>query len=46
MRAALFRGPQSIDVGDRPDPVIIEPTDAGRSVSGPGRDGVRAEMGS
>ena len=28
MRAALYGGPHSIDVGDRPDPVIIEPTDA------------------
>jgi threonine dehydrogenase-like Zn-dependent dehydrogenase len=28
MRAALFRGPGSIEVGDRPDPVIQTPTDA------------------
>ncbi|RKQ92996.1 hypothetical protein C8N24_2853 [Solirubrobacter pauli] len=28
MRAALFNEPRSITVGDRPDPVIVEPTDA------------------
>ena len=28
MRAAIFNGPRSISVGDRPDPVIVEPTDA------------------
>jgi threonine dehydrogenase-like Zn-dependent dehydrogenase len=28
MRAALFNGPGSIEVGERPDPVIEEPTDA------------------
>jgi threonine dehydrogenase-like Zn-dependent dehydrogenase len=28
MRAALFNGPGSVEVGDRPDPVIEEPTDA------------------
>jgi threonine dehydrogenase-like Zn-dependent dehydrogenase len=28
MRAAIFRGPRDIDVGERPDPVIQEPTDA------------------
>ncbi|HUJ04713.1 MAG TPA: alcohol dehydrogenase catalytic domain-containing protein [Streptosporangiaceae bacterium] len=28
MRAAIFRGPQDIEVGERPDPVIREPTDA------------------
>jgi threonine dehydrogenase-like Zn-dependent dehydrogenase len=28
MRAAIFRGPKDIIVGDRPDPVIQEPTDA------------------
>ena len=28
MRAAIFNGPRSIEVGDRPDPVVIEPTDA------------------
>lgn len=28
MRAAIFRGPRSIEVGDRPDPVVQEPTDA------------------
>jgi threonine dehydrogenase-like Zn-dependent dehydrogenase len=28
MRAAIFRGPRDIAVGDRPDPVIREPTDA------------------
>jgi hypothetical protein len=28
MRAALFNGPKDITVGDRPDPVIQEPTDA------------------
>ena len=28
MKAALFNGPHSIEVGDRPDPVIKEPTDA------------------
>jgi len=28
MRAAIFRGPKDIVVGDRPDPVIQEPTDA------------------
>jgi len=28
MRAAIFKGPRLIDVGERPDPVIQEPTDA------------------
>ncbi|MGA8296284.1 MAG: alcohol dehydrogenase catalytic domain-containing protein [Acidimicrobiales bacterium] len=28
MRAAIFKGPRSIEVGDRPDPVIKAPTDA------------------
>ena len=28
MRAALFNGPRNITVGERPDPVIVEPTDA------------------
>jgi threonine dehydrogenase-like Zn-dependent dehydrogenase len=28
MRAALFVEPHRIEVGDRPDPVIAEPTDA------------------
>jgi threonine dehydrogenase-like Zn-dependent dehydrogenase len=28
MRAAIFNGPRSVTVGDRPDPVIKEPTDA------------------
>ena len=28
MRAALYNGPHSIEVGERPDPVIEEPTDA------------------
>jgi threonine dehydrogenase-like Zn-dependent dehydrogenase len=28
MRAAIFEGPGSIRVGERPDPVIAEPTDA------------------
>jgi hypothetical protein len=28
MRAALFVEPHHIEVGDRPDPVIAEPTDA------------------
>ena len=28
MRAAIFNGPGSIEVGDRPDPVIEQPTDA------------------
>jgi len=28
MRAALFNGPGSIEVGERPDPVIEQPTDA------------------
>ncbi len=28
MRAALYNGPRNITVGDRPDPVIEEPTDA------------------
>ncbi len=28
MRAALFGGPRSIQVGERPDPVIVAPTDA------------------
>jgi len=28
MRAAVFRGPRSIDVADRPDAVIRQPTDA------------------
>ena len=28
MRAAIFRGPGAITVGDRPYPVVVEPTDA------------------
>jgi len=28
MRAAVFAGPHSIEVTDRPDPVVLEPTDA------------------
>lgn len=28
MRAAIFEGPRSITIGDRPDPVVAEPTDA------------------
>jgi threonine dehydrogenase-like Zn-dependent dehydrogenase len=28
MRAAIFAGPRSIELGERPDPVIQEPTDA------------------
>jgi Zn-dependent alcohol dehydrogenase len=28
MRAAIFNGPHSITVGQRPDPTIVEPTDA------------------
>jgi threonine dehydrogenase-like Zn-dependent dehydrogenase len=28
MRAAIFNGPQDIRVGERPDPIIKEPTDA------------------
>ncbi len=28
MRAAIFKGPHSIEVGERPDPVIDAPTDA------------------
>ena len=28
MRAAVFAGPRSIEVADRPDPGIVEPTDA------------------
>ena len=28
MRAALYNGPHSITVGDRPDPVVTAPTDA------------------
>ncbi|HME53324.1 MAG TPA: zinc-dependent alcohol dehydrogenase family protein [Candidatus Lokiarchaeia archaeon] len=28
MRAAIFAGPRSIELADRPDPVITEPTDA------------------
>ena len=28
MRAAIFEGPEAVEVGERPDPVIQEPTDA------------------
>src|SRR2546429_662968 len=28
MRAAIFSGPHAIEVGERPDPVVREPTDA------------------
>src|SRR5438094_408783 len=28
MRAAFFEGPRSIEITDRPDPVIVSPTDA------------------
>ena len=27
MKAAIFRGPGDIEVGERPDPAILEPTD-------------------
>jgi len=30
MRAAIFNGPRSIEVGERPDPVIKEPTAGAR----------------
>ena len=28
MRAAIYKGPYAIEVGERPDPVIVAPTDA------------------
>ena len=28
MRSALYNGPRNITVGERPDPVIAQPTDA------------------
>jgi threonine dehydrogenase-like Zn-dependent dehydrogenase len=28
MRAALYKGPHAIEVGERPDPVVLAPTDA------------------
>ena len=28
MKAAIFKGPGAVEVGERPDPVIEEPTDA------------------
>src|SRR5712692_2733622 len=28
MRAAIYKGPRAIEVGERPDPVISAPTDA------------------
>ena len=28
MKAAIFKGPGVIEVGERPDPAILEPTDA------------------
>ena len=28
MKAAIFKGPGDIEVGERPDPAILEPTDA------------------
>jgi len=28
MRAAIFKGPEAVEVGERPDPAIQEPTDA------------------
>jgi len=28
MRAAIFRGPGTVEIGDRPEPVVQEPTDA------------------
>ena len=28
MRAAIFEGPGAVEVGERPDPVVQEPTDA------------------
>ena len=37
MRAAIYGGPHSIEVGERPDPVIIAPTDAAvRVLADPG----------
>jgi hypothetical protein len=40
MRAAIFRGPRDIEAGERPEPVIREPTDAIVRVTG----GLRAEI--
>ena len=34
MRAAAFTGPRSIEVTDRPDPVVAPPTDVGRALAG------------
>ena len=28
MRAAIFNGPRAVEAGERPDPVVREPTDA------------------
>lgn len=28
MKAAIFKGPGAVEAGERPDPVIQEPTDA------------------
>jgi threonine dehydrogenase-like Zn-dependent dehydrogenase len=28
VRAAIFKGPGAVEVGERPDPVVQEPTDA------------------
>jgi hypothetical protein len=28
MRAAIYKGPHAIEVGERPDPVLQTPTDA------------------
>jgi threonine dehydrogenase-like Zn-dependent dehydrogenase len=28
MKAAIFKGPGMVEIGERPDPVIQEPTDA------------------
>ena len=28
MKAAIFKGPGVVEIGERPDPVIQEPTDA------------------
>ncbi len=42
MRAAIYEGPRAIVVGERPDPVISEPTDA----AGAGRARLRVRVGS
>jgi hypothetical protein len=40
MRAALYKGPHAIEVGERPDPRVTAPTDADCECEGEGNVGL------